>query len=581
MRLKDSSVQAVLSSASIVDVVSGYTSLRKRGATYSGLCPFHQEKTPSFTVSADKGLYYCFGCGEGGDVVRFVERIENLSFMEAIEQLGDRFGVPVEYEEGAGTDPGRKDKESRLLLALDRAAAFYQRFLWESTDGGAAREYLEQRGLAREVCQAFRVGLSPAEWRGLQRRAAKEGFSDKELEEAGLLVRQTSFAWSVGDLAHVLFLRYVVRAEGAALQDAWVGLWTELASGFRDDYSCWPPSTSCSTTGGWFKKKWVQYDDSLRLLREHYCAGQPVPGGCNLAHVPCWVGVRLLGVSPGSLSDPDQHVTLAAWSWSAGSPYRDEDVERYALLSSGLVSPLLGDSLLPFTGDPVELLAAGPFQVASGDSVTVDFALVGGAEVADLQQHARTAQQFYDAGFDLTVPVRASLVSADAGDGRVRLVWYVAEGREDWTVLRGRDGAAWGPIGTVSPDGAGYVRFEDAGAAPGVRWGYRLRAPEGDTYGEAWVDVPPAATLALQGARPNPAVRGGLRVAFTLAERGPVRIEIFDPAGRRVLTRDLGDLPPGPHEVDLARPAGTRPGTCFIRLRQGNGTRTARAVLLE
>ncbi len=78
--IKDASVQAVLSAANIVDVVSGYTSLRKRGATYTGLCPFHQEKTPSFTVSADKGLYYCFGCGEGGDVVRFLERMENLSF---------------------------------------------------------------------------------------------------------------------------------------------------------------------------------------------------------------------------------------------------------------------------------------------------------------------------------------------------------------------------------------------------------------------------------------------------------------------------------------------------------------------
>ena len=191
MRLKDASVQAVLSAGSIVDVISGYTSLRKRGVTYSGLCPFHQEKTPSFTVSADKGLYYCFGCGEGGDLVRFVERMENLSFAEAIEQLGERFGVAVEYEEGTGADPGRKDRETRLLLALDRAAMFYQRFLWETDDGRAAREYLEKRGLGREVCQAFRVGLSPGEWRGLQRRAAKEGFTDRELDDAGLLVRQT------------------------------------------------------------------------------------------------------------------------------------------------------------------------------------------------------------------------------------------------------------------------------------------------------------------------------------------------------------------------------------------------------
>jgi DNA primase len=188
--IKDASLQSVLSSADIIDVVSGYTSLRKRGATYLGLCPFHQEKTPSFTVSADKGLYYCFGCGEGGDVVRFVQRVENLSFAEAVEQLGERFGVPVEFEEGAGVDPGRKDKEARLLLVLEKAAAFYERFLWETESGRIAREYLEARGLREEVCKAFRVGYSPDEWRGIHRRAGKEGFTDREMEEAGLLIRQ-------------------------------------------------------------------------------------------------------------------------------------------------------------------------------------------------------------------------------------------------------------------------------------------------------------------------------------------------------------------------------------------------------
>ncbi len=188
--IKDASVQAVLAAASIVDVVSGYTSLRKRGVTYSGLCPFHQEKTPSFTVSAVKGLYYCFGCGEGGDVVRFVERAENLSFAEAIEQLGERFGIAVEYEDGGGPDPERRDRDARLLLVLEKAAAFYQRFLWESEPGRVAREYLEKRGLGRDICVAYRMGYSPPQWRGLHGRATKEGFTDRELEEAGLLVRQ-------------------------------------------------------------------------------------------------------------------------------------------------------------------------------------------------------------------------------------------------------------------------------------------------------------------------------------------------------------------------------------------------------
>ncbi len=114
-------MQAVLEAANIVDVISGYTSLRKRGITYSGLCPFHQEKTPSFTVSADKGLYYCFGCGEGGDRGAFPRKgMENLTFSEVIEHLGERYGVSVEYEEGAGPDTGRKDRDTRLCNCSTR-----------------------------------------------------------------------------------------------------------------------------------------------------------------------------------------------------------------------------------------------------------------------------------------------------------------------------------------------------------------------------------------------------------------------------------------------------------------------------
>jgi DNA primase len=189
--IKDSSVQAVLEAASIVDVISGYTSLRKRGITYSGLCPFHQEKTPSFSVNADKGLYYCFGCGEGGDVVRFMEHMENLSFTEVIEQLGERYGIALEYEESGGPDTGRRDREARLLQLLEKAAKFFELLLWESPSGQGAREYLEKRGLGREVCGVFRVGLSPDAWRGLHQRATQQGFSERELEDAGLLVRQT------------------------------------------------------------------------------------------------------------------------------------------------------------------------------------------------------------------------------------------------------------------------------------------------------------------------------------------------------------------------------------------------------
>lgn len=186
--IKDTSVRAVAEAANIVDVIGQYTTLRKRGNTYLGLCPFHQEKTPSFSVSADKGLYYCFGCGEGGDVFNFLQKMENVSFSEAVEVLAQRYGIDVEYDEGRRPDDAGRDREKRLLTLLEKAAGFYARFLWESAEGAHAREYLERRGLGRAVCETYQVGLSPSRWRGLVDRARAQGFTDRELEAAGLAV---------------------------------------------------------------------------------------------------------------------------------------------------------------------------------------------------------------------------------------------------------------------------------------------------------------------------------------------------------------------------------------------------------
>jgi len=399
-----------------------------------------------------------------------------------------------------------------------------------------------------------------------------------------ILVHQQAFAWDFADLSHVLFLRYVVHNQGdTPLGNVWIGLETEFASGTRSDYSCWPPSSSCGTTGAWFSKKWVQYDDSLRLFREHYCFNQPVPGGCNLAHVPAWVGVRLLGVAPGSLADPEKHVTLAAWAWSPGNYLRDEDDERYALMSAGTLQDLSGPDYQPGTGDPVELLAVGPFAaIAPGDSVTVDFALVGGAEVADLQEHSRIAQRLHDGGFDITVPVEVSLVSAEAEPGVARLRWSVASGADTrWTVARRQEDTPWRALAEAAADGAGYVRFEDRDVAAGGRYGYRLESPSGETFGEAWVEVPQGSAFALLGARPNPAGPRDLEVSFSLAEAGRVSIEVFDTSGRRTFASDLGTLEPGNHLLNLGRLVRLRPGACFIRLRQGARSQTRRAVILE
>ncbi len=189
-RIKQSSLDALLDRADLVEVISGYTSLRQRGVKYTGLCPFHQEKTASFTVDGSKGLYYCFGCGEGGNVFTFLQRMENLSFVEAAEQLAERFSVPLEFDEAGGGAREAHSGERRLLELLEKATAFYQRFLWESKEGSQARDYLLGRGFQRDVCEEYRVGVAPQGWRRLHAKALQQGFREQELEAAGLLVRQ-------------------------------------------------------------------------------------------------------------------------------------------------------------------------------------------------------------------------------------------------------------------------------------------------------------------------------------------------------------------------------------------------------
>jgi DNA primase len=188
-RIKDASVEAVKAATDIVALVEGYTRLRKSGSRYVGLCPFHQEKTPSFGVSPDRGTFKCFGCGEGGDAITFVEKHENLDFVGAIEWLADRFGVQLEYEETSPEQDRARKRRERLFQLLDRAATFYERHLWESETGAFARDYLASRGLGEEVCREFRLGLAPG-GAALARAAASQGFTRDELVGAGLVNRR-------------------------------------------------------------------------------------------------------------------------------------------------------------------------------------------------------------------------------------------------------------------------------------------------------------------------------------------------------------------------------------------------------
>ena len=187
-RIKDESVERVKAATEILPLVEDVVRLRKAGSTYKGLCPFHQERTPSFTVSPARGTFKCFGCGEGGDAITFVEKTENVDFVGAIEVLARRFGVELEYEEASPEQEQKRRREDRLRALLERAAEFYARVLWESEAGAAAREYLASRGLGDEVCRDFRLGYAPGAAR-LAARALQEGYTREELLAVGLANR--------------------------------------------------------------------------------------------------------------------------------------------------------------------------------------------------------------------------------------------------------------------------------------------------------------------------------------------------------------------------------------------------------
>ena len=179
------SIERVRAAADMVEVVSGHTELRQRGVRYLGLCPFHDERTPSFSVDPVEKLYYCFGCQAGGDIFTFLEEKEGLDFRDAVEQLADRYGVELEFDAGGRGDERRRERD-RLLDLLGKTAAFYSRYLWDSAEAGSARSYLEGRGLGREVLEEFGVGHAPSAWDRVLTNAQRAGFTTQELRAAGL-----------------------------------------------------------------------------------------------------------------------------------------------------------------------------------------------------------------------------------------------------------------------------------------------------------------------------------------------------------------------------------------------------------
>jgi DNA primase len=181
------SVERVKQAADIVEIVSAHTDLRQRGQAWWGNCPFHEERTPSFKVNPTEKLYYCFGCEASGDVFRFVEEKEGLSFPEAVESLAERYGVELQRESEDPRAERARRRRGRLYELLERTAAFYASYLWDSPKAERAREYLAGRGLGEDVLRAFGVGMAPSPWDQVLTSAQRAGFKVDELLAAGLI----------------------------------------------------------------------------------------------------------------------------------------------------------------------------------------------------------------------------------------------------------------------------------------------------------------------------------------------------------------------------------------------------------
>ena len=187
--IAQASIDQVKAAADMVEIVGTRTQLRKVGARWTGRCPFHEERTPSFSVNAADKLFYCFGCGAKGDLITFVKETEGLDFVGAIEWLAERHRIPLAYEEISPQAEQKRERRARLLSLLEQAAVFYERTLWESAAGASARKYLAERRLGEEVCRAYRLGLSPG-GAVLAEKARGKGFSQEELVAAGLVNRR-------------------------------------------------------------------------------------------------------------------------------------------------------------------------------------------------------------------------------------------------------------------------------------------------------------------------------------------------------------------------------------------------------
>ena len=200
-RVPEETIERIRNTADIYDVVAQYVDLKKRGRNFFGLCPFHSEKTPSFSVAPDKQIYHCFGCGAGGNVFSFIVEHEKISFIEAVQQLGQKYGIEVDYQSG----PSNKIFSS-LYEVHDIAVKLYHNILF-SEKGKAALDYLHNRGLNDDTIKTYQIGFAPDSWDTLSNTVKPSSFKDAVYEKTGLFIK-TDRGWRDRFRSRIMFPIY-------------------------------------------------------------------------------------------------------------------------------------------------------------------------------------------------------------------------------------------------------------------------------------------------------------------------------------------------------------------------------------
>lgn len=195
-RLSDAWLDELRSRANLEEIVSEYVPLKQKGRRFWGCCPFHNEKTPSFSVDSEAQMYYCFGCHKGGTVINFVMEMERMEFMDAVRLLADRAHMEIPEQSQTGSGRTSPDERERIYEANTLAARFFHSTLWTG-EGAEALNYLYKRGLNDSDIRRFGLGAAPKGWDALQRHMAEQGFDDALLEKAGLVVRKDGRAYDM------------------------------------------------------------------------------------------------------------------------------------------------------------------------------------------------------------------------------------------------------------------------------------------------------------------------------------------------------------------------------------------------